>query len=291
MMTEESCKFSCIPEGVKSCANCINYTWGQPADQSKILQCAKCKFISYCSKECQHEHWVKVHKNHCKYLAQQKVMPQSRHDPANCSGCKEQLEIGPVEMANPDNPVLGCPLAKYCVPFMCQPDFSDGGKTQAPLPFPLGEMTGKFQTKAEHTVCLMMRILNKMQMIKHTAWTIHPEASENMYMQVNDLRHFIWDAYIFANPGHILDTAIVGKLTCPPMILVQLTSLATIIDEKLSIVKFSDPTVCRPWDTFKLLLNFLVQFNTEPMRKETECVGLPELSKLLQERRLSQRGG
>eukprot|EP00092_Neocalanus_flemingeri_P005786 GFUD01006228.1.p1 GENE.GFUD01006228.1~~GFUD01006228.1.p1 ORF type:complete len:477 (-),score=143.81 GFUD01006228.1:96-1526(-) len=285
-MSEESSKVSSTPEDVKYCANCSNYSWGQPADQSKIQQCAKCKFISYCSKECQQEHWVKVHKHHCKYLAQQRVMPQSRHDPANCTGCKEQVETGPVEMANPANPVLGCPLAKYCVPVVFRPDFGDGGKTHAPLPFPLGEMTGQFLTKAEHTVCLMMRLQNKMQMIKHPAWTIHPEASEDMYKKLNGLRHGIWEAYIVANPGHVLETAIARKV-CRPEILMELFDLTNIIDQKLSVVKFSDPTVCRPWDTFKLLLTFLVQFNIEPKRKEAECVGLPELSKALQERRLS----
>ena len=53
-------------EGGRTCANCENYAWTQPSDLSKLLTCSKCKFISYCSKKCQLEHWVKVHKQHCK---------------------------------------------------------------------------------------------------------------------------------------------------------------------------------------------------------------------------------
>ena len=94
------------PKLVKVCANCLNYSWGQPSEQGSILLCSKCKFMRYCSKECQQEHWLKVHKHHCKYLANQKVMPQSRHDSATCPGCMDQSEAGPVEMTNEDNPIL-----------------------------------------------------------------------------------------------------------------------------------------------------------------------------------------
>ena len=106
--------FTCIPEGVKSCANCVNYSWTQPDDGSSLLRCAKCKFISYCSKECQKERWVKVHKHHCKYLAELKVMPQSRHDPAICPGCIDQADIGHLELAKFvfDNSYMGCYLGR-----------------------------------------------------------------------------------------------------------------------------------------------------------------------------------
>ena len=109
----------------RACANCENYDWSQPADLSKLLTCSKCKFISYCSKECQLEHWVKVHKQHCKYLADQKVMPQSRHDPANCPMCVQQAKIGLAEIANADNLSLCCPFPSegIFVPTLHQPDW------------------------------------------------------------------------------------------------------------------------------------------------------------------------
>jgi hypothetical protein len=106
----------------RACANCENYNWSQPADLSNLLTCSKCKFISYCTKECQLEHWVKVHKLHCKYLADQKVMPQSRHDPANCATCVQQTKIGLAEISKPENPSLCCPFQLNHVCFGCSED-------------------------------------------------------------------------------------------------------------------------------------------------------------------------
>ena len=57
------------------CVNCEIYGWPQVSDRSRLLRCSRCKFISYCSKECQEEQWVKVHSQHCKYMSKQKECP------------------------------------------------------------------------------------------------------------------------------------------------------------------------------------------------------------------------
>ena len=129
------------------CYNCNIYRWDQPADQNTIKQCSKCRFISYCSKECQKEHWEKVHKKQCKYLAKEKVMPLSRHDQASCTGCKEQYKTGLAEMAKQDNPILGCAIPGDFNPFVFPHGVKDCYNSAAPLPFQLGEMSGKFHTK------------------------------------------------------------------------------------------------------------------------------------------------
>jgi hypothetical protein len=42
------------------CANCTT-----AALTTKKLRCSRCKFVSYCSKECQAQHWKSVHRNSC----------------------------------------------------------------------------------------------------------------------------------------------------------------------------------------------------------------------------------
>ena len=53
---------------VDKCANCLVYDWKQ-ADPGSLQKCGRCRVVQYCSKSCQEEHWVKVHKSHCKKLS------------------------------------------------------------------------------------------------------------------------------------------------------------------------------------------------------------------------------
>ena len=62
------------------------------------------------------------------------------------------------------------------------------------------------------------------------------------------------------------------------MIVMELLSLTTSIDEKLVEVNFKDKSGLRPWATFKMMLNFIHLFcSTDVLRKEAECVGLPQV--------------
>ena len=62
----------------RRCANCDIFGWKQ-ADPtiSPLKRCTGCYKISYCSKECQEEHWHKVHKRHCKYFSGKKTLEES----------------------------------------------------------------------------------------------------------------------------------------------------------------------------------------------------------------------
>ena len=45
----------------KRCVNCIAYSWPQSEDGAEEMKkCSKCKFVHYCSRQCQMEHWEKV---------------------------------------------------------------------------------------------------------------------------------------------------------------------------------------------------------------------------------------
>ena len=61
------------------CYNCAVYDWEHPEDKSTLKKCTGCRFVTYCSQECQREHWEKVHKNHCKYLGQRKMLKNNMH--------------------------------------------------------------------------------------------------------------------------------------------------------------------------------------------------------------------
>lgn len=55
------------------CANCIVFQWEQPA-VGNLQKCSRCKVLQYCSKDCQKEHWMLVHKEQCKQLAKTKAV-------------------------------------------------------------------------------------------------------------------------------------------------------------------------------------------------------------------------
>ena len=189
----------------KVCINCIFYGWEQPDDRTTIQQFAKCKVVMYCSKQCQQEPWMNVHKQHCKYLSKTKIMPKSVHDKVTCPDCKFEAEAGWLEMCRPNNPVLVCPLVERSQILDGPSVSSDPGR-----PFPLGEMTGQFRTKVEATISLMMRILLKMKKTRHFAWAIDTQSIEKMCQILGQTREACWKkAYILANPGSRLDRALV----------------------------------------------------------------------------------
>ena len=71
----------------KKCFNCLCYGWKQVEDPDRLKNCMKCKVAFYCSKECQQEHWVKLHKKHCTWLTM--AVPESLnfHNSSECWSC------------------------------------------------------------------------------------------------------------------------------------------------------------------------------------------------------------
>jgi len=257
---------------MKSCINCEYFRWEQPFDRNSIKQCSKCKMVMYCSWQCQREHWENVHKHQCKYIAKLKTKPKSVHVVADCSDCKLEVATGRVELCNPENPVLKCPFGE-------NPDFGFG------ISWPLGEMTGQFVTKAEATVSLMPRILQKLKDIHHTAWVVNPKSSEELCQVLIKARFIIWtNAYMLANPGPVLDKA-VGWVNTETML--ELDELIGNICKLLIAAKFEEQNEFRPWDTLKLLASFLGFYSSDLMRISAEILGLPELSEDLVKIRVS----
>ena len=78
------------------CANCKIFKWEQVDPKtSPLKRCTGCYKISYCSKECQEEHWHKVHKRHCKYFSGKKPLEESDlHKKETCGRCIKQEAAG-----------------------------------------------------------------------------------------------------------------------------------------------------------------------------------------------------
>ena len=85
-----------IAETNSFCANCYVYRWEPPGDRTNPLKkCSGCWKISYCSNECQEEHWKKVHKRHCKFFSGKKGLEGTVvHNKDNCDRCVKQEAAG-----------------------------------------------------------------------------------------------------------------------------------------------------------------------------------------------------
>ena len=63
--------------------------------------------VSYCGLECQEEHWTKVHKKQCRYLAGTKKAEHSEHRKETCRTCIASSSLG-VLVFSPTNPNYVC---------------------------------------------------------------------------------------------------------------------------------------------------------------------------------------
>ena len=91
------------------CVNCEIFNWKQVDPKSSPLKrCTGCYKISYCSKECQEEHWHKVHKRHCKYFSGKKPLEESDlHKKETCGRCIKQEAAGR-KVFKEENPTYVC---------------------------------------------------------------------------------------------------------------------------------------------------------------------------------------
>ena len=171
------------------CANCNNYEWKQPSDTSTLKKCANCKYLSYCSLECQSEHWKKVHKYHCKYLSGKKVQSHTMHESSVCLYCLKESKVGKDKMGSSSS-YLGCPWSLEHVAGAITDRHITINNRHVPSPFQLGEITGRFECKVEHTLFTLQRLLYKL-------FIIHENTNWRAYKALNDLRGSLRSNYCF----------------------------------------------------------------------------------------------
>jgi len=90
------------------CANCLIHSWKEVEDPATLQKCKRCKVIKYCGRECQTEHWLKVHHKHCKYFADAAKARLWDHKDEDCTICRQAALVGTAQLLRPDNPNYGC---------------------------------------------------------------------------------------------------------------------------------------------------------------------------------------
>ena len=266
------------PEGtytayMPTCLNCAVYSWPQvkvPApfatsyiredSPSPLLRCGRCKMAHYCSKDCQLEHWVKVHKAKCLYIGpyiqgeRDRKLVNSFHQKLSCPACLEAEEVGDM-VRNKADPHWGCHL-EGGADFWSSPTITfrgrDGELYDAPLAMELGELGGTFTSRIEHTVSLLQRILHKMELTGHTL--AKREKFEELGHELFCMRHDFLSKALNIPAGPLVQHYLAAKM---------MNSGAQ--KEMLGIIRalgtgYSDSTKdrLRPWDTFVLLFDYFL---------------------------------
>jgi len=187
------------------CLNCRLYSWEQSkvpspdgpyyikeTSRDPLQRCSKCKVAYYCDKDCQTEHWEKVHKDKCKFLRQDKMMKSGvhRHQEESCLSCKEEKDLGS-KIRRKDDSHWGCHMSGRLEEFWNSPTLtyrgSDGELYDAPLAMELGELTSNFTSRLEHVVSVLQKILYKMEITKHKLST--KEEFDDLNQELFFLRH------------------------------------------------------------------------------------------------------
>ena len=154
------------------CANCILFAWKQPdPSASPLRRCTGCRKIWYCSKECQEEHWRKVHKNHCKFFSGGKG-PEGTvvHKKDTCNHCIMQKTVGKAAF-KPSNPNYVCildsnnPKAKRLLDL----------QLEYPLP-----STATYQCRGERIIDALLRLLHKIKMTNQPVSRLYPKAVDSV---------------------------------------------------------------------------------------------------------------
>jgi len=244
---------------LKQCANCPLYNWPQLESVEGNKRCGRCKILRYCSEACQKEHWLKVHKFHCKYLSGSKEKEESLHNPKSCKFCQNEIKVGRKKMAKKEVSVLGCPFRKDVI---CGLPFIYGYDLMAPSPVKMGEISGVFPSKVEHTLACMNRVKHKMSKVITYNLDGVPQILHEIDEVLYDSRMIVRALYCLRSPKELDSLPY-----CVPMgkLVILVNSIREIFSKGGSINRDESKLI----DTFVLLchLLFIVIFRTTSVPK------------------------
>merc|ERR1719187_2532636 len=69
-----------------------------------------CHLMTYCDKDCQKEHWKKVHRFHCKILSGEKTVAGTEHRKEDCEMCQVENRTKSKLLHDPNSPATMCHL-------------------------------------------------------------------------------------------------------------------------------------------------------------------------------------
>ena len=144
------------------------------------------------------------------------------------------------------------------------PIFGDGGKDGIPdyiLPVELGEMTGRFDTKAEQTLSLMLRLMKKMMIDKHRVWTHCRTSFAEIWNGLKELRMFHWLSGIIFFPCNIESE--VESVFSYKTAGLKIHKEVVKIEQYFEKVRFEEVGPFRPWETFTALYGIHARSHNE----------------------------
>ena len=157
------------------CSNCVLFNWKQPENPKTVRRCTRCHVVAYCGKECQEEHWHKVHRKQCKYLGGLKKAKDSEHKKETCKTCIESESVGDL-VFSPTNPYYVC-IFEHVDWKLLPPNY--------PHPFPL---TGSPEDRIERILSVAQKILLKIKMTKNPVYLKEQQAVDQLEAELWDMR-------------------------------------------------------------------------------------------------------
>ena len=161
------------------CVNCDLFCWKQPNNVKTLRKCTGCRVVAYCGKECQEEHWHKVHKKHCKYLGGTKKGKHSEHKEESCKTCISRKSVGDLvfRATNPNYVCIFENIERNKLP----PTY--------PHPFPL---TGPPEDRIEKMLTVAQKILLKIKVTGNPVYLLQRQLVDKLEMDLWDLRSEIY---------------------------------------------------------------------------------------------------
>ena len=236
------------------CANCKLYDWEQP-EETALRKCVRCHVVAYCGKECQEEHWSKVHQKQCKYVGGSKKAKHSEHSKDMCQTCIMQGPVGDL-VSKHDNPNYVCifeddttTTTEPASPDLVRFNWNKLPPTY-PHPFPL---TSPPEDRIERMLTVAQKLLLKMKVTKNPAWLIGFEDADKLDNGFWNLRSELYiDRIIgcYKDPGSVL--VLYTKTFGDPFRAFTKKTMEYIISEdKLSSKDY------KLWATFALITSFM----------------------------------
>ena len=211
--------------------NCELFNWEQPnTNTSPLKRCTGCRKMFYCSKDCQVEHWRKVHRKHCKYFSGEKSLEGTVvHNKETCSICIMQESAGS-DVYKEANPNYICTFNR-CNSLLT--------KNQQKCPVPLAK--GPDRNRVERLVDLLQRLLLKIKLTKQPVSQFYPRKIELIKDELCDLRRKLY-AELVVCPGNYKNPVDTRKL------LLLLTS---------DLIQVAPGGRFQIWNTFLMVVDML----------------------------------
>jgi len=242
----------------KICWNCPTYGWFDPMIESRserpLSACKSCKLAMYCSKECQKEHWKKVHKKHCKYLSGAEPSPILAHGaPADCKKCQSKL-------ADEADEVYPCHI---------QQSFTGSSRkemlTGVRQCVSLGELTGQFVSKHDKNISILQQMLALLRELYVDAGAGSRTGPFTKLAQcLTNLRITVWYQSLLSKTEEEIDKTsetnfyIMKEYLLFPL-LSNIAKCQTFVVEML--VANEDNSLRDLWESFILFFNLFLQAN------------------------------